>query len=338
MMRLRVYVRRRILFLPLALFAVVVLAFLLVNALPGNPAGVIAGPAATPEEISAIEARLGLNQPLHERFFTYVAGLLQGDFGTSYYTERPVLDEVLRFLPATLELVALSLGLAALLGVGLGTLAAYHKGRLADRASRMLVTTFQAIPDFFLALLLIYFVFYVAGWAPAPVGQLGLLDNPPPRVTGALMVDAALAGDAQVFGSALRHAFLPVLTLGVYYSAYFARSTYAAMLPALESKQVEFARASGLTERRVLGYAFRQARTPILTYGGILLAALLGGAAIVETIFSWGGFGEWAIDAILQLDVPSVQGFILFAGLGTLVVFTALDILVAMLDPRVRYD
>lgn len=337
-MRLRTYVRRRVLFLPVALFTVVVLSFLLVNALPGNPAGVIAGPAATPDELAAIEARLGLDQPLHERFLSYLGNLVQGDFGTSYYTERPILDEVLRFLPATIELVVLSLALAAVVGIGLGTLAAYHKGRLADRMSRMMVTIFQSIPDFFLALLLIYFLFYVIGWAPGPVGQLGLLDDPPPRVTGAVLVDAALAGDPAVFRSAAAHAFLPVLTLGIYYSAYFARSTYAAMVPALESKQVEFARASGLTERRVLGYAFRQARTPILTYGGILLAALLGGAAIVEMIFSWGGFGEWAIEAILQLDVPAVQGFILFAGLGTLLVFTVLDILVAMLDPRVRYD
>ena len=337
-MRLRTYVRRRVLFLPVALFTVVVLSFLLVNALPGNPAGVIAGPAATPDELAAIEARLGLDQPLHERFLGYLGNLVQGDFGTSYYTERPILDEVLRFLPATIELVALSLALAAVVGIGLGTLAAYHKGRLADRMSRMMVTIFQSIPDFFLALLLIYFLFYVIGWAPGPVGQLGLLDDPPPRVTGAVLVDAALAGDPAVFRSAAAHAFLPVLTLGIYYSAYFARSTYAAMVPALESKQVEFARASGLTERRVLAYAFRQARTPILTYGGILLAALLGGAAIVEMIFSWGGFGEWAIEAILQLDVPAVQGFILFAGLGTLLVFTVLDILVAMLDPRVRYD
>ncbi|QOC92319.1 ABC transporter permease [Micromonospora craniellae] len=337
-MRVLRYARRRTLFLPVGLLSVIVLAFLLVNALPGNPAGVIAGPAASPTELAEIERRLGLDQPLWERFVTYLDNLVRGDLGSSYYTDRPILDEILRFAPATLELVFLSLTLAALLGIGLGTLGAYRRGTVADRTSRFVVTTFQSIPDFFLALLLIYLLFYLAGWAPAPVGRLGLMDEPPPTVTGALLLDSLLSGDMGTFRSAVAHSVLPVLTLGIYYSAYFARSTYASLAPALESKQVEFARASGLRERTVLAYAFRQARTPILTYGGILLAALLGGAAIIETIFSWGGFGEWAIDSILQLDIPAVQGFILAAGLGTLLAFTALDILVAALDPRVRYD
>ncbi|MER5457581.1 ABC transporter permease [Micromonospora sp. NPDC002389] len=337
-MRVLRYARRRILFLPVGLLSVIVLAFLLVNALPGNPAGVIAGPAASPTELAEIERRLGLDLPLWERFVTYLGNLVRGDLGASYYTDRPILDEILRFAPATLELVFLSLTLAALLGIGLGTLGAYRKGTVADRTSRFVVTTFQSIPDFFLALLLIYLLFYLAGWAPAPVGRLGLMDEPPPTVTGALLLDSLISGDMGTFRSAVAHSVLPVLTLGIYYSAYFARSTYASLVPALESKQVEFARASGLRERTVLAYAFRQARTPILTYGGILLAALLGGAAIIETIFSWGGFGEWAIDSILQLDIPAVQGFILAAGLGTLLAFTALDILVAALDPRVRYD
>ncbi len=337
-MRVLRYARRRIFFLPVGLLSVIILAFLLVNALPGNPVGVIAGPAATPEELAQIESRLGLDKPLWERFVTYIGNLAQGDLGSSYYTDRSILSEIVRFAPATLELVILSLIVAAVLGIGLGTLGAYYKGTMADRTSRFVITTFQSIPDFFLALLLIYLCFYIAGWAPAPVGRLGLMDEAPPTVTHALLVDSLLSGDMKIFRSAVAHSVLPVLTLGIYYSAYFARSTYAALVPALESKQVEFARACGLPERSVLAYAFRQARTPILTYGGILLAALLGGAAIIETIFSWGGFGEWAIDSILQLDMPAVQGFIVAAGLGTLLAFTALDILVAVLDPRVRYD
>jgi dipeptide transport system permease protein len=337
-MQLRTYIRNRLGFIPIGVASVIVVAFLLVNALPGDPAGVIAGPAATPEILAETRQRLGLDQSLLHRFLDYVANLAQGDLGRSFYTNRPVTSEVFRFLPATLELVTLALVVAAILGIGLGTVAAYWKGRLADRGARFLVTIFQAIPDFFLALLLIYLLFYTLGWAPSPVGQLGLLADPPRHVTGAIMLDALLTGNMSIFQTAVSHAVLPVMALGIYYSAYFARSTVATLVPALESKQVEYARACGLSEWRVLGYAFRQARTPILTYGGILLAALVGGAAIVETIFSWGGFGEWAIDSILKLDLPAIQGFILFAGLGTLIVFTALDLLVAILDPRVRYD
>lgn len=333
-----VYALRRLLFLPFALLIVATLAFLLVNVLPGNPAGVVAGPAASDEQIKVIEERLGLDDPLAERYTSYLGDLAGGDLGRSFYTDREITTEIGRFLPNTLELVALSLLVAAVLGIGLGTIAAYWAGRAADRTARFIVTVSQSIPDFFLALLLIYLLFYLLGWAPPPVGRLGLLERPPPRVTGALMVDSLIAGQWSTFLSALRHSILPVLTLGFYYASYFAKTTISALTPALESKQVEFARANGLSERTVLAYAFRQARTPILTYGGILLAALTGGAAIVETIFSWGGFGEWAIDSILQLDIPAVQGFIVVAGIGTLIVFLVLDVIVAALDPRVTYD
>ena len=336
-MHLRTYIRKRLLFIPIGGATVVVVAFLLVNVLPGDPVGIIAGPAATPEILADTRHRLGLDRPLLERFLDYIGSLAQGDLGRSYYSNRSVTSDVFRFLPATLELVSLALVVAAILGISLGTVAAYWKGRLADRAARLLVTVFQAIPDFFLALLLIYLLFYKLDWAPPPVGQLGLLVDPPQHITGAVMLDALLTGDVNTFQTAVAHAVVPVMALGIYYSAYFARSTFATLVPALESKQVEYARACGLSEWRVLGYAFRQARTPILTYGGILLAALVGGAAIVETIFSWGGFGEWAVDSILQLDLPAIQGFVLFAGLGTLIVFTALDLLIAVLDPRVRY-
>lgn len=338
MSRVLRYARRRLLFLPVAVFVVATLAFLLVNVLPGNPSGVIAGPAASPEQIAAIEARLGLDQPMFDRYTTFLGDLVQWDLGRSYYTNREITEEVGRFLPNTLELVVLSLAVSTVVGIGLGTIAAYWHNRTPDRISRFVITVFQSVPDFFLALLLIYLLFYLVGVAPAPVGRLGLLESPPDRITGALLVDCLLQGEWSLFRSALSHSILPVLTLGIYYSSYFAKTTIASLLPALESKQVEFARASGLPERAVLVYAFRQARTPILTYGGILLAALTGGAAIVETIFSWGGFGEWAIDSILQLDIPAVQGFIVVAGLGTLLIFIALDLLVAALDPRVDYD
>lgn len=332
------YARRRIVFLPVALLVIATLAFLLVNVLPGNAAGIVAGPAASPEQIEVIEERLGLNDPLIERYTSFIGDLVQWDLGRSFYTDREITTEIGRFLPNTLELVVMSLAVASVLGIGLGTIAAYWSGRSADRVARLVVTISQSIPDFFLALLLIYLLFYLLGVAPPPVGRLGLVERPPDRVTGALLLDSLIAGQWTTFRSALSHSVLPVMTLGFYYASYFAKTTISALGPALDSKQVEFARANGLSERAVLAYAFRQARTPILTYGGILLAALTGGAAIVETIFSWGGFGEWAIDSILQLDIPAVQGFIVVAGIGTLLIFMFLDLLVAALDPRVKYD
>ena len=222
--------------------------------------------------------------------------------------------------------------------MGIGALGAYFDGRAIDKLARSGVSVLQAIPDFFLGILLIYIVFFVLSWAPAPVGRLGFLETEPRRLTGFLIIDSILAGDGPLLKSVLWHSMLPVLTLGIAFSAFFARTTRNVLGPVFRSKEVEFARACGLKERTVVGYALREARTPILTYGAILLALLVGGSAIVETIFSWGGIGQWGVAAILRLDIPQVQGFILVLSLLTFLVYVALDVVVAALDPRISYD
>jgi peptide/nickel transport system permease protein len=151
-----------------------------------------------------------------------------------------------------------------------------------------------------------------------------------------LLVDTLVAGDLNAFVLAGQHLLLPVLALGIVYAAYFGKTARSTMATALDSTQVEFARACGLSEWKVVYYAFLQARTPILTYGAILFGALIGGAAIIETIFSWPGAGSWALTAILSLDIPVIQGFILAAGFVTITVFLLLDVLILLLDPRVR--
>ncbi|MGE3619229.1 MAG: ABC transporter permease [Acidimicrobiia bacterium] len=332
------YALRRLLFLPVALVVVVTLAFALVNVIPGNPAGLVAGPVATDEQIAQVERDLGLDRSLWSRYADFLGDLSRGDLGRSYFTDRDVGAEIGRLLPKTLELVAVSLVVALGLGVGLGVVASYWAGRAGGRAAQVVISVSQAMPDFLIGLVLVYVLFFVLGWAPAPVGQLSFGESAPPHVTGSTLVDAVLAGRWDTFGSAVRHMVLPVATLGFYYASYFARVTVGGLVPALGSESVEFARASGLRERTVVWYAFRQALLPIVTYGGILLAALVGGAAIVETVFSWNGFGQWAIDATLQLDLPAIQGFVVVVGAGTLVVYLLLDVLLYALDPRIRRD
>jgi len=320
-----------------ALFAVTTFSFLLVNVLPGDPARVIAGNLATDERVERIEQELGLDEGLGSRYVDYMSGVAHGDLGTSFYTRRAVRSEIADRLPATVELVALSLGLALTVGISLGCVSGVCAGRVIGRASRTFVTLTQAVPDFFLGLLLIYFLFFVLRWAPAPSGRLDFADLPPPDKTGSLFIDAALAGEWSTLVSALRHAILPVLTLGAVYSAFIARITRATVTEALRSEQAQFARAAGLRGRTVLWYALLEARTSILTYSAMLFAALIGGAAIVESVFAWDGVGPWAIDAIIRLDLPAIQGFVLAAGAITLLTYTLLDVLVAVLDPRVRY-
>lgn len=324
-------------FLVAALFGVVTLSFLLVSITPGDPARLIAGPMASNEQLAAIRADLGLDDSLWSRYVDYMGGLLRGDLGTSYYSNQPITSEIADRLPATLELVALSVLFAAVVGVAFGALAAYYRGRVADRVTRLGTGIFQAVPDFFLGLLLIYVVFFLLGLAPAPSGRLSIIEVPPPEVTGFMTIDSLLAGQWDTFGSALQHLVLPVLTLGLVYAAYFSKTARTTVGKALNSQQAQFARAMGLPERTVVRYAFVEARTTIVTYAGVIFAALLGGEAIVERVFAWNGIGAWSLQGILKLDLPVVQGMVLVAGLLTLLTYTLLDIVVGLLDPRISH-
>jgi len=330
-------VAKRLAFFFVTIFGVLSISFLLVALAPGDPARVIAGSLATAEQVDAIRADLGLDQPIAIRYVSYLSGVFTGDLGESYYSKQPVITEIVDRLPSTLELVFLSVAVAIVIGVILGTIGGYFRGRWPESASRGFASVLQAIPDFFFGLLLILIFFFYLDIAPAPSGQLDILITPPDQVTGFVPIDALIAGDTEAFTNALSHLVLPVLTLGLVYAGYFAKITRSSLAEAMQSQQVQFARASGLSEWRTLIYALVQTRSSILTYAGIIFASLFGGAAIVETIFSWNGLGQWALDAILRLDIPVIQGFVLVAGVITLLIYTLLDILVAYLDPRINY-
>jgi ABC-type dipeptide/oligopeptide/nickel transport system permease component len=336
-MRVARLIGKRLMMIPVSLLVLITLTFLLLELMPGNPAVTIAGDFASDEEIATIEESLGLNDPIAERYVHYLGDVIRGDLGRSFFTDQPVRDELLERLPATIELVALSLAVAGTIGLALGTAGAYYRPGAVDGLTRGAVTLFQSIPDFLLALLLIFSFFFLWGIAPAPVGRLGLSGGSVDHVTGFLLIDTLIARDLDSFFRALQHLILPVAALGIVYAAYFGKTARSTMATAMDSSQVEFARACGLPERKVVYYAFLQARTPILTYAAILFGALIGGAAIIETIFSWQGVGQWALQAILALDVPVIQGFILGAGLLTILLYLFLDVLVILLDPRVRY-
>lgn len=337
MNRLFIFAGKRLLFVPVAVLLVVTLSFALVTLVPSDPALEIAGDLATEEQLQEIRSRLGLTDPIPERYVDYLNGLAHGDLGKSFYSGRPVIDDIKTFLPHTLELVIPSILLAVALGAAWGAFGAYFKGRVPDKVARVFISIVQSVPDFLLSLLLIYLVFFLLRWAPAPVGRLDLFDSVPESRTGFLFLDSVISGEWGVFRSAVLHSMLPILTLGIIYSAYFAKTARSALASAFGSYQVEFARACGLPERKVLAYAFRQAGTPLMTYAGILFAGLAGGAAIVETVFAWGGLGQWAIRAILKLDIPAIQGFILTVALLTLLIFLLLDLLVVLFDPRISY-
>ena len=327
---------RRLALVPGSLLLVVIVSFLLVALIPQSTAQAIAGQGASKSAVAAINRKLGLEQPIFTQLGHYLSRLAHGNLGTSYYDGKPVLSDMLSHVPATIELILPALVIGTLLGVGFGTLGAYHAGRRADRAVRLGASVLQATPEFLLGLLLIYVVFFRLHLLPAPTGQIGIAYENPPHHTGLLVVDAIIAGQFSTLGDVLQHLILPVLTIALPLAAVLARTTRAVVGQALASENVAYGRSVGLSERRLIRYALIDARTPLMTFCATVFAGLVGGDVIVESIFNWNGVGAWALTAITNLDVPSIQGFVLFSGIVTLLVYIALDVAAASLDPRIR--
>lgn len=328
----------RLALLPPSLFAVATISFGLLAVMPGDPAVAIAGGFATPEALEAIRERLGLNNPLQVRYWDYLQALVRGDMGTSFVSGAPVTDELFHYLPNTVLLVVGGIGLAALLGIPLGIFAAYYKDRAVDRLARGWITLAQSVPLFIIGLLLIYVFYYVLRWAPSPVGILGFTDIAPPRITGFIPIDAAFIGNWAVVRSSLAHLLLPVLTLALVNLAFFGKITRGLMARELASTRTEYSRACGLSERTVVNYAFKAVRIPIVTYGMLIFAQILGSSTVVELIFAWPGVSRWGLQGVLALDIPVVQGFVLFAGVTTVITYLLLDVIVSLIDPRVRLN
>lgn len=332
-------VGRRLLQALPSVFGVVVISFALTRALPGDPAIYFAGAMADKESIEQVRIALGLDRSWLEQFFIYVGNLFKGDMGLSLSTGQPVLQELLTRLPASLELTFIGLGLAVLLAVPLGILAATHPGSWIDHVCRVLVTAGVSLPTFFTGLFLIYIFYYLLGWAPSPLGRLDIFYLSPPTVTGFYTIDSLLARDGETFISSLKQLILPAFTLGLFALAPIARMTRGGMLGALSSDYVRTARANGLARATVLlTYAFRNAALPLLTTLGMVFSFLLGANVLVEKVFSWPGIGSFAIEALVASDYAAVQGFVLTMALLFVVVNLTIDVILTLTDPRVGLD
>lgn len=334
-----ILIGRRLLQAAPSVFGIIVISFVLTRALPGDPAVYFAGAMADQESIEQIRRALGLDKSWVEQFGIYVANLTRGEMGMSLNTGRPVLEELLSRLPASLELTLLGLGTAVLIAVPLGILAATRPGSWIDHLCRVLVTAGVSLPTFFTGLFLIYIFYYLLGWAPAPLGRLNFIYIPPPHVTGFYTVDSLIAGDFETFRASFAQMILPAITLGLFALAPIARMTRASMLNALGSDYVRTARANGLSRHAVLiTYAFRNAVLPVLTTLGMVFSFLLGANVLVEKVFSWPGIGSFAIEALVASDYAAVQGFVLSMALLFVGVNLAIDILHTIIDPRVGME
>lgn len=322
-----------------SVMGVIIISFVLTRALPGDPAVYFAGDMADKESIDQVRRAMGLDKGLLEQFFIYAGNLAKGVWGTSLSTGRPVTEELLARLPASLELTLIGLSLAVAIALPLGIIAATRPNSWIDHLCRVLVTAGVSLPIFFTGLFLVYIFYYLLGWAPSPLGRLDILSLPPPHITGFYTVDSLIAGETETFSASVSQLVLPATTLALFALAPLARMTRAAMLGALASDFVRTARANGLSRRVVLlTYALRNASLSVLTTLGMVFSFLLGANVLVEKVFSWPGIGSFAIQALVASDYAAVQGFVLAMALLFIAVNLTIDLILTLLDPRVGFE
>ena len=326
----------RLALLPPQIFGVLLATFLLVRLLPGDPALLLLGNMATPVSIAALRERLGLNYSIAEQFRRYIVNSAHGDFGVSIFTSHTVVSDLLERTPATLELITYAMLSSIVVGVTLGVVSVIWRGGFIERATRVYGLAAGAMPDFWIGLLLIFFVFHLAGWAPAPFGRIDALLSAPRRITGFYTIDGLITGNFAVVGSAIAHLALPVATLVVVNAGGIMKMTNTVFADLYRSEFIRHQRACGLPEAAIIRSALRNALPPVITMVGFVFTFLLGAAVVVETIFAWGGLGEYAVQAVVNSDYPALQGFVLVASIFIVLVYLAVDILYEIADPRIR--
>lgn len=324
--------------MPLLLLGVVTIVFVVSRTAAADPIASLVPERllGNEEVVAAARARWGLDKSNPEQYVLYIKNLIQGDMGTSFRTKQPVARDLLQRLPATLELTATALAIAALVGIPAGVAAAIRRDTWVDHVVRLFALIGSSLPVFWTGLILLYLFFTQFEIAPGP-GRLDLRSLPPAHVTGLYTIDSLLAGDFEQTVDALRHLMLPAFVLGWAVMGIIARMVRASMLDVLNQDYIRTARAKGLTNRRVIfQHALRNAMIPTITILGLSLAALLTGAVLTETIFSWPGLGSYAVDATRTLDLPAVMGVAMFGGAMFIVANLVIDISYGIIDPRIR--
>lgn len=311
------YLLRRLAAILPVLAVVVTVVFLLIHLIPGDPVSVMLGPDATPSQIEATRKGLGLDRPIYEQLIGFYARILRGDLGQSYFLDRPVSRALWERAEPTLVLMLSALLVAVALGVPSGTIAAAYRGSAWDRGLMLVSLLGVCIPGFWLSLNFIYFFAVRLGWLPA-AGYVSVLTDPV---------------------GALRYMVLPAFSLGFNQSALIARISRSCMLEVLQQDYIRTARAKGLSHRAVTWvHAFRNALVPVVTVIGITTAVLIGGAVVTEIVFNIPGLGRLIISAILRRDYPVVQGVVLVTATAYVLINLGVDLLYAIIDPRIRYD
>lgn len=331
------YAIKRFLTIVPVLVGVSLIVFSFIHLIPGDPAVAMLGERATPQRVAEVRAQLGLDRPLSTQYLIYVGKILRGDFGASILRGDPVLKDLVRRFPATVELAASAIAIAIVVGVPMGIVSAVWRNSLFDGCSRLVALTGVSMPIFWLGLMLAWFFGVVLRWLPTG-SRLGTDVSLVP-VTNFYVLDSLLTRNPAALLSSLRHLILPALALSTIPMAVIARMTRASLLEVLSRDYIRTAESKGLPQQAViLRHAMRNALLPVMTVTGLQVGRLLAGAILTETIFSWPGIGLWIYESIQARDYPIVQGATLFIATIFVMVNLITDLLYAAVDPRIKYD
>lgn len=323
----------------MALLATLVV-FLIANQVPGDPVLAQLGDlaASDPQMVARYRARWGLDLPLWQQYWIFLKGIFNGDLGVSISTQRPVLDDIRQYAPATVELATISFLLSLIVGIPLGVLAAIRRDTWIDNLARFISLAGVSSPTFWLAFIMLALFYGGLQIAPGP-GRIDLSVIAPRSVTGLYLIDAMIAGDWEAWRNAAGHLILPSIVLASGTLGLITRTTRASMLEAMTQDYVRVARAKGLAERKiVIGHLLPNALIPVVTLGGLAYAVLLTGAVMTETIFSWPGLGRYTFRSAVALDFPGIMGITLVVAVVYLVINLLTDLSYALLDPRVARE
>lgn len=311
--------------------------FFIGRVIPIDPVLAIVGDRAPEHVIARVREELGLNKPLYEQFYIYLGKVLKGDFGTSVLTSNPVMQDIKRTFPATIELATLGIIIGVGIGVPLGVWAAVRRGSLVDQLVRVIGLIGYSVPIFWLGLMGLLFFYAKLGWVAGP-GRLDVAyEYSFAQVTGFLLIDAAMAGEWEALGNVLSHLILPASLLGYFSLAYISRMTRSFMLNELSQEYIITARAKGLSETRIIWrHALRNAAVPLITVIALSYAGLLEGSVLTETVFSWPGLGLYITNSLQNADMNAVLGGTIVIGSIFIGLNLLSDLLYKLLDPRTR--
>lgn len=308
----------------------------MVRAIPGDPAQILLGQNATPQQVHQLRVRMGLDKPLPVQYLDFLGGAVRGDLGNSIVTGRPVTTELAVRFPATLELTAFAMIIAIIVGIPVGVISAVKQYSWLDKITSVFALTGISMPIFWLAMILIVIFGVRLDILPFP-GRLSS-GEAIPSVTGLVLVDSLIAGNFGAFWDGFLHLLMPAAALGTIPMGTIMRMTRSSMLEVMGEDYVRTARAKGVMPWRVVfKHALKNAMLPTITVIGLQVGLLMGGAVITETIFSWPGVGQIAYEAIYQRDYAMIQGVVLYGAFLFVLVNLVVDVLYAVLDPRVRY-